>query len=447
MAGSTLYYLDPTSPFSKDTWLEGCVEQIEDTPGMFFNMLDKIEPTRMEGRNCFFKVEIGDSLGQAQVTSQGGDLPLAEDAEYAEGKLTMARLAHTAELTMDEWELLQSETAAAVNVVAQKLHKATQKMTRELARQTIMDGTGIIARCTTTTASTTVNIQSSASNQYDRDRLNWLVARRILVDIVDATTGAIVASRRKVNSVNAAGTSFVISGAAVTTSSSHVVTWAGAVGAFSSGTYASGEVVGLNQLMKKSRTWLGINSATAGNDYWDAVYQQGSTPGTPENLTINRFQKLYIAMANKANDGMQPGPNNGHILFSGYGPAAHAIAQLAGQIRYTNPGTSPGPIDFGFQEIEGLGIRWFTDVHYPHNVIDCLKISGEDGIAYVRPTNPMQGYLDFVTTGSGDMWHLKQGVGSQQYATAMQAFLTGQFGLVCRKPSENGRMDDINEPA
>lgn len=444
MAG-TVDYLDAASPFTKDVWLQGAWEQFEDTPGNFFNMLDQIEPTRMEGRNCYFKTDIGDSLGQGMVTAGGGDFPAAQDSEWDEGKLTMARLAHTASLSMDEWETLRSDAAAAVDVVAHKIGKATTKMTRELSRQVHSDGTAILARCGVTSASTTVVIQGTTTNQYDRDRLNWLAARRVIIDIVDTANGAASATRRLITSVADDGLSIVISGAAVTTDTADVITWAGSVDDFSSGSYVSGEVVGIGQLMKTDRTWLGINSATAGKEFWDPTVVYGASAGTPEAVTITRLQKLYIRMAQKISDGMMPGPETGHVLWSNLGVAANAIATLVGQIQFLDPRQTDGPMDFGFREISGLGIRWFTDVHYSHNVLDCLKVEGENGLSFVRPTNPMQGLLDFVTTGSGDMWHLHNATSGNGHAAGMNAYLTGLFGVACKKPAEHGRLQDCSE--
>lgn len=445
MAGTATYYLDPASPFSKDVWAAGATEQFEDTPGLLFNMLDQIEPDRVQGRNYFFKLDIGDSLGQGMVTPQGGAFPEAEDPEWSEAKITLARLAHTASLTMDEWELLNSDAAAAVNVVASKIEKATKKMTRELARQTHGDGTGILARCDATTASTTVNLQTDPTNQYDRDRLNWLVARRVLVDIVDATTGAPITNGTKRRVVAVSGSTITLdsAGGNVTTTTNHRITWAGSVSDFSAGTYVSGEVVGLGQLMKRQRTFMGLNSSVVGNDYWDPIVVYGSSPGTPEAFSLGRLQSLYVRMARTATDGMQPSPQSGHTLFSSHGVAAHAMATLANKIQYMNPGTHESRADFGFQEIEGLGLRWFTDAHYANNVLDCLKIQGETGLRFARPMNPMQGLLDFVTTGSGDMWHLQNNPSGTGHKAAMNAYLTGQFGFVCLKPSDHGRLDDV----
>jgi hypothetical protein len=447
MAG-TQDYLATDSPMSKDTWLPGCTEQLEDTPGLFFNIVDQAEPTRIDGRNCFFKLGIGRSLGQRMVQPRGGDLPQAESRAFDEGVVTVARLAHTIEVTMDEFEMLRREAAAAVDVVADGMAAATSMMTRTLARQSHGDGTSILARADAGGPSLTVNLQETASSQYDRDRGNWLEANGAIIDIVDATTGAPITNGSDRFIVDVADDYSTITldtaGGNVTTTTSHRIVWAGSVGDFSSGTYTSGEVVGLGQLMKADRTWMGINSSTAGKSYWNPVVVQGSTPGTPENFSLGRLQSLFVRMAKRSIDGMEPGPQSGHVLFSGHGVAAHAISQYADSIRYVNP-EAGDTLRFGFREIEGLGLTWLTDVHYANNVLDCLRIRGEYGIKFVRPMNPMNGLLDFITTGSGDMWHLANASTGQGHATKMLAYLTGNFGMCCKKPSDNGRLDDVNQ--
>jgi hypothetical protein len=451
MAG-TQNYLASNSPMSKDTWLPGCFEQLEDTPGLLFNMVDQMDPDRIDGRNAFFKTGIGRSLGQGMVQAQGGDFPLPESRRFDEGKVTVARLAHSIEITMDEFEMLRREAAAAVDVVADGMQAAVSMMTRTLVRQTHGDGTGILARCAASGPSLTVALQTTSTNQYDRDRSNWLEANGAIIDIVDATTGAAIANGtgRIVEDVDDpfAPTTITLdsAGGNVTTTTSHVIVWRGSVDDFSSGTYVSGEIVGIGQLLKDDRTWNGINSATAGKGYWDPVIVEGTSPGTPESFTLGRIQKLLVRMSKRASDGMQPGPESGHVLFSGPGVAAHAIAQYADSIRYVNP--KPGErLTFGFTEIEGLGLTWLQDIHYAHNVLDCLRVRGENGIKFVRPMNPMNGLLDFITTGSGDMWHLANASasGHQGHAAKMFAYLTGNFGVTCKRPADNGRLNDVTE--
>lgn len=428
-------------PFGKDTWRPGLVNQLERTPGLFYNMLDAAEPERIQGRNAYFKLDIGELLSVTTI-GEGGDFPTPIDPEYAEGAYETSRLAGSTGLTFDEWEYLNSDAAAAVPIVQEKLKKALEKMVRELSRQTHGDGSAILARCGNTSSSTTVNLLSTASNQYDRDRWNWLAPRRAIVDIVHGTTGAAVATDRKITSRSKSGNTVVIDGAAVsTTSGTHVIVWKDAVDPFSSGTYASGEFDGIGAVMKTGRTYLGVNSATAGNDFWDPRKTFGGTPGTPEAFSLHRLQELFVEMADYNDDGTQPTPEQGYALFSNLGCMASATNALQGAVRYMNP--TPGDTaSFGFTRLEGLGLPWYGDIHYAHNVVDCLRVSG---FKKVVMANQMQDILDFVTTGSGDMWHLANASSGQGHATKVYAYLTGRFGICALRPNEHGRMDDVIE--
>lgn len=430
----------PSGAFGKDTWRPGLVNQLERTPGLFYNMLDVAEPERIQGRNAYFKLDISDLLSVATI-GEGGDFPTPIDPEYEQGKYETSRLAGSTGLTFDEWEFLNSDAAAAVPVVQEKLKKALEKVVRELARQSHMDGEGKLARCASSSTTTTINLQSTATSQIDRDRWNWLVPKRTIIDIVDATTGAAVATDRLVTARSKSGNTITISGANISTTTSHVIVWKDAVDPFSSGTYTSGEFDGLGAVMKTSRTYLGINSATAGNDYWDPRKTFGSSPGTPEAFTLHRLQELFVEMADYNEDGTQPTPEQGYALFSNLGAMHSAINNLQGDVRYVNP--QPGDTaSFGFTRLEGLGLPWYGDIHYAHNVIDCLRISG---FKKVKVANPMQDILDFVTTGSGDMWHLANASSGQGHATKVYAYLTGRFGICTLNPNQHGRMDDVTE--
>ena len=68
----------PTGVFGKDTWLDGAWRQVEDTPGLFFNMVDQTEPERAEGRNTFFKLDIGEVFDMAFTLVGHADLVAVE---------------------------------------------------------------------------------------------------------------------------------------------------------------------------------------------------------------------------------------------------------------------------------------------------------------------------------------------------------------------------------
>ena len=444
----------PTGVFGKDTWLDGAYRQVEDTPGLFFNMVDQTEPERAEGRNTFFKLDIGDSLGQGMVAEHGGDLPEPLDSDWTEGKLRLSRLAHTAEVTFDEWEMMNTRPAAAVPVVEMKQTKAVSKMTRELSRQTHMDGTSILATLASAASGTgTATLTLRATNVADRARFRWLAANRAVVDLADPTTGAVPAGGKRllVRRVNKTTNQIVvqkIGGGAIAGNSGDRVVWSGSVDQFSGNpptAYVSGEFPGLAAMMAYNKPFLGIDPLVDPNYDWNPVYQTGAVAGTPELIDLHRIQQLYVAMAESQEDGLQPSPTSGHTLWSSHGVVATAIAVLAPTIRYMNPAEAGHEkADFGFTEVEGLGIRWLTDVHYQPNVLDLLHMPS---IKFVRPISPRQGILDFLTNGAGEIWHLAnaKATNAQGHAAKYRCYLTGLFGLMTYKRNAHGRIDDITE--
>jgi len=449
MNGISLF--TPTGVFGKDTWLDGAWRQIEDTPGLFFNMVDQVEPERAEGRNTFFKLDISDSLGQGMVAEHGGDLPEPLDGDWTEGKLRLSRLAHSAEVTFDEWEMMNTRPSAAVPVVEMKQTKAVQKMTRELSRQTHMDGTGIMATLDAVASGTnTATLSLSATAVADRARFRWLAANRAVIDLANPTTGVVAAGGKRllVRRVDKANNDIIVQkvgGGAIAGASGDRVTWSGSVDQFSGGSYVSGEFPGLAAMMAYNKPFLGIDPLVDPNYDWNPIVVPGSTPGTPENIDLHRIQVLYVTMADSAEDGMQPSPTSGHILWSSHGVVATAINLLSPNIRYMNPAEAGHErADFGFTEIEGLGIRWLTDVHYQPNVLDCLRMSR---IKFVRPISPRQGILDFITNGAGEIWHLAnaKAAGAQGHAAKYRSYLTGLFGIMTEKRNDHGRIDDITE--
>jgi hypothetical protein len=287
-------------------------------------------------------------------------------------------------------------------------------------------------------------------NVADRARFRWLAANRAVVDLANPTTGAVAVGGKRllVRRVNKAANTVVVQkvgGGAIAGAIGDRVVWTGSVDQFSGAAYVSGEFPGLGAMMAYNAPFLGIDPAVDPNYDWNPIYQPGAVPGTPEDFSLLRMQKLYIAMADTAEDGMQPSPASGHLLWSSNGVVANAISLLTQNIRYMNPAEAGHEkADFGFTEVEGLGIRWLTDVHYQPNVLDCLHMSS---IKFVRPISPRQGILDFITNGAGEIWHLAnaKAANAQGHAARYRSYLTGLFGLMTYKRNAHGRIDDAKE--
>jgi hypothetical protein len=445
--------LGTTNAFGKDVWLPGATKQYEGALGKTFEIIDAAPDWRVEGRNIFGKITVGDSLGQG-VTPEGGDFPEAKDPSYDEFKLAMSRLSHTIQLTFDEWEMVNSNDAAAVPVVQEKISQGVDKILRDTIRQMYGDGSAKLARCAATSASTTVNLQSSngdsgSANQYDRDRFNWLAPNRAYIDIVDATTGNPITngSGRKVVNTSESGNTITLdsAGGNVTTTTSHVIVWHDSVAG--GGTYASREFAGILAAIDDDNTYLNIDRMASGKSMWKSTVITGATAGTNELPSLDRILKLVNTMAKNSSDGKQPGPQT-HVACSNYGVQASILSYVAPGMRFT---PAMGAFDVapaqGFQDgaIPLLNMPYWTDVHAPHNNLFLFDKTPDNSFRFVRAKRALWGMLDFMPGTIQGIWLPKPGASAGRWAAAAVAILTGLVGLMTAKPNAHGRLDDITE--
>lgn len=117
--------------------------------------------------------------------------------------------------------------------------------------------TGVITEVTATTSGTTINVSSTQNVEVD-----------MILDIVDDTGAAVSGGTGVVVTSITSDTAFVVSGSvAGTTSGNNVVR---------SGNW-NNEPYGLTHLISATGTIHGINSATAGNEYWKSTVDSTTT--------------------------------------------------------------------------------------------------------------------------------------------------------------------------
>lgn len=117
--------------------------------------------------------------------------------------------------------------------------------------------TGVITEVTATTASTTINVSSTQNIEVD-----------MVLDIVDDTGVAVSGGSGVVVTAVTSDTAFTVSASvAGTTSGNNIVR---------TGNW-NNEPYGLNHLLSASGTIHGINSATAGNEYWRSTVDSTTT--------------------------------------------------------------------------------------------------------------------------------------------------------------------------
>lgn len=422
--------------FLKDTYLPGYINQYENAKGTLLGLFYKDRATmQIEGANAFLKLRVGDSLGQATIT-EGGDYPSPGDVTSAQATVTAAHLAHTIQLTSEEAAYLDSGSAAAEPIIAMKMDAAMETMSRDIERQSWMDGSGILANVASSSGAT-ITLDATTTSQIDRDRYIWIDdTNRRRYDVVHGTTGAQQETAFTVSSIVESTNVLTCSLADMTSATSAGVVvnsgdWA------SGGAFRSLEFTGLQGMIDDDNTYLGINRSTAANSYWRAVIDGNS--GTLRPITENLILGFLAKMARRRTDGKQPrGADYMAFANSGTWNAYHNL--LLPAQRYTNATPELGwgePLNF-------RGILLYEDIHCPRNGV---MVVHKPSVKYVKAkhaSNVSGDLLKFKELG-GSMWFQANAVTGVGHSASVLAYLEGFLGMMTERPRNHGWLRDITE--
>ena len=424
--------------FLKDTYLPGYINQYENAPGTLFGTFYKgSKPMEIEGANAFLKIRIGDSLGQGTI-AENGDYPTAGDVTTAQATVTAAHLAHSINLSSEEAAYIDSGSAAAEPVISMKMDAAMDAMSRDIERQSWMDGTGIIANIAST-ATTTATLDATTTAQIDRDRYIWLDdTNRASYDIVNGTTGAQQVTAFTVSNIAYPATEVITSPSSLAAGTAAGVlvrsgNWANA------GAFRSLEFRGLQAMIDNANTYLGINRATAGNGYWQAVID--SNAGVLRPITENLIMGFTSKMARRRTDGKQPRGSD-YMGFANSGSWAAYHNLLLPAQRYTN--ATP---ELGWGEpLTMRGILLYEDIHCPRNGI---MVVHKPSVEYVKAKHAsnVSGDLLKFKENNGNMFFQGNAAVGRGHSAQVFAYLEGFLGMMTKRPRNHGWLRDITEVA
>ena len=227
---------------------------------VLLDLLDKDEES-VVGKNFTIPLHVGGNEGIASV-AEGGTLPAAGNQQYKEVIVPQRYIYSTIELTGPTIKATKSNAGAFVRAIDSEMKGAAKDFKRQLNRMFWGDGAGILSVTGTTTASTTVVV---AGTKYIRPGM--------VIDVLVASSGATGtgAVGRTVLSV-ASATTFVISGAAITTDNTYAVYLGGS---------RNIEVMGLAGIVSATSTLQGLDPATY--SWWAASVLANA--GTPRAIT------------------------------------------------------------------------------------------------------------------------------------------------------------------
>lgn len=254
----------------KQTWTSDKIETqfYKGTP-----LLEKIEKTSRYhvGKEALTPLELYRTGGYSAVPSTGS-AALNAASSVGIDQASWGYTHHHAQVKVEGSAIDQTNNSAVAvaNVIDTEMRSATSLVKKQLSRQLFGNGDALIAKCTTTSSSATILLDPTDYG-YDGIVRHWLHPG-LTVDIGTTASEGTIAADRVITAVTRSSTapSITISGATVSTTSSHFVSIANA----RAGT-TSYEMNGLRNVISDSAT-LGTVTVAAQPD-WAAAANDSTT--------------------------------------------------------------------------------------------------------------------------------------------------------------------------
>ena len=245
-------------------------------------ILSRVETRKdtVQGRIARHAVHLGRSSGVG-ARSEGGTLPTAGNQAYATVPVPVRYVYGRIQLSGPTIRQAVTDRGAFIDALDAEMEGIKKDAMKDVNRQLWGTSNGVIAQCGTTSSSTTVVLASTTGSTALRQ---LFFDGGMVVDIGTVASPTTIASARTVTSVDETNKTIAISGAAVTTSSSHYVFRSGAGGA-SSNTGQPGdgqvELTGLQTIVDDSAVLHTINPSS--QPKWKAYVNSNS--GTNRSIT------------------------------------------------------------------------------------------------------------------------------------------------------------------
>ena len=218
-----------------------------------------------EGRKAYVPLHKGRSGGFSVKPSSGGTLNAADEQKVDHAEYTIPYNYQQIQTEIAAYNEAAGGETAAVEALVLEIEGGVQDLRNQVERQFLGNGDALIAQCTTTSGSTTINLVSTGYG-VDAIQRGWLYPG-LPVDIGTTANEVAVADGVEILSTTydeAAGTSSFTVSTAITTSSSHYVSIKDA----RSGT-TSYEANGLRTIAGSTTSSVGgLDPDTVGEEFW-----------------------------------------------------------------------------------------------------------------------------------------------------------------------------------
>jgi len=263
-------------------------------------ILSQVETRKdtVQGRIARHAVHLGRSSGVG-ARAENGTLPTAGNQSYATVPVPVRYVYGRIQLSGPTIRQAVSDRGAFIDALDAEMEGIKKDAMKDVNRQLWGTSNGVIAQCGTTSNSTTVVLASTTGSTALRQ---LFFDGGMVVDIGTVAAPTTVATARTVTSVDETNKTIAISGAAVTTTSSHYVFRSGAGGASNnSGQPGDGQVelTGLQTIVDDTAVLHTINPSS--QPKWKAYVNAngGTNRSITESLITGSIMKTLTNSGKK----------------------------------------------------------------------------------------------------------------------------------------------------
>ncbi len=389
----------------KDLYVGPVIEQLNQKTYMLDQIDRDVDSVDHTGRRAIVPLHTARNRGRGS-RGDNSNLPVAGKQSWQDAIIPIRYHYYGMELTDPSIEAAKGNEGSFLNLLEAETKGVANDMRKDINRQVFGDGTGLLATVRANSTSTTVNVDQGVKDIQIGDPVDVL-------QISDGTVNSVGVANTTVTarSANSSTPTITIADAlAGTATTSYAVYIAGSYGK---------EMDGLRNITNDSRTLHSINSATAGNEFWNGQEINASSAVVGESL----FEQL----ADKVG-----ATGNGEVttFLTTRGIRRRLADTYQSQKRFND--AKAVDIHGGYSAIMVNEIPVIADD-------DCPKgyVFGFDKSAFKWFEQTKPGWLE---QKDGGVFHLKDGSTAQTKMNVWQAWFRWYAALGCVAPNRTGRI-------
>jgi hypothetical protein len=392
----------------KDLYRGPIIEQLNYKTYMLDRIQRDSESVDMYGRRAIFPVHSAPNFSPTSITD-GGTLPTPGFQGVQDAIVAIRYHAASFEISDAAAKQANGNDGAFVNLLQFESEKIAKDLKKQINRQVMGDGTGLLATLTSSPA---------AANNFTVDSTQYLKVGQP-VDILTKSTGAGSAVSLTITAINRTTKTVTVSANVTQTTTTD--------GLYAPGARNNELDGGLRAVTGTSRTLHSINSATAGNEFWNGARRAASGATAGEGL----FEQL-------ADDIGASGDGEVEVFITSRGIKRRLADTYQSTKRFTN--ADAVTIHGGYSAIFVNEIPVIADDDVPKGWVFALR---EDAFKWVQVGDP-----DWLASPKdGTVFQQSPGSTIGQLKAAWRASFVWYASLASVAPNRTGAIPDAADDA